>query len=278
MNQVAVTTGSSEADRLLAMVNGTQSAPPETIKIPFLGVNYRPVDKLGREVRAGRFRITDTDGEYVYMKNPKLRILAEYFQFRAQDETGSLLNKTILMPTPYDKNPRDMAGTLRCGRPDSKSLKLLSEEDQQAWRKKSTFTRILRGVLSGVGEDANEKKRELQNYPFQLHCKGLNYMPFDKQVTRGLPPSKSVATVWLDLSTRLDGAVWMVDFAVDHNTDAPVDENIIETVKVFGQMMEQENAAIEQSYVKAFTENKGMDDALEATADYMDEDPSLHIG
>ena len=275
MNQLAVTTGSAEADRLLAMASGN-NAPSEQMKIPFLAVQYRPMDKQQREVRAGRFRITDTDGEYVYMKNPKIRVLGEYFQYRETDEEGHLLNKSLLMPSMFD-TARDQKGGERCGRPDSKSMKRLTEDEQKAWRKKVPFVRVVRGVVTGEGEDADGNERTIDNYPFQLHLKGMNFMPLDNKVKKSLPKSKSLASLWLELSSTLEGAVWIINFKIDHDTDAPVDENIIETVKVFGMMMEQENAQIEELHDKSFLETRELDDAIDSTAEYVDPDPALEI-
>lgn len=275
MNQLAVSTGNQEADRLLAMASGG-SGGTDQIRVPFLGIQYRPVDKLKREVRAGRFRIPDTDGENVYLKSPKIRILGEYFQYRESDQEGKLLCKSILMPTPFAE-PRDQKGGIRCGRPDSKAMKLLEDDDAAAWRKKVPFVRIVRGVLSGKGEDADGNERVLENYPFQLHLKGLNFMPYENKVKKALPKSKNAATVWLDLSSRLDGSVWLIDFEVDHNTDAPVDESIIETVKVFGMMMEQENSQIESMHIEGIAQRNASDASIESTAEYLDPDPALEI-
>ena len=264
----------NELNAMLAVLQGAgpQASSDDTIKIPFLKVQYDP-DLPQR----GGFAINLGDTT-AYMKggNVKIRCLAQHYQYRETDpETYKIVNKSILMDDMRKREPIDMKGGVRCGRPDAKSLSQLDDDTQRMWRKKVKGYRILRGIASGTGEDANGNPVEIDNQPFQMYLTGMNFMPFSKQVESYLQGNrKNLHDVWVELNTRKDGKAFIIDFEVAKD-NAVMDTDTIETMRVYVDMAKQENDRVKSAYKKSFDEQSSMDVALDAMHDLDDLEADL---
>lgn len=269
MNQLAVV-DQAEVNSLIAQLNGSQEQ--EQIRVPFLKIQYEPEDKRERAVPRGSFLMSEQD-EPVYAKKVKIRVLAQHFQYRQTDpDTYKIVNKSILMNDMRRGEPRDMKGGLRCGKPTGKALAQMSDDEKKRFDGIKAF-RILRGIVSYTGETAGGEQVTVENAPFQMFLKGLNFMPFEK-ASGTLPRGKRIQDVWFDLSTHKDGKAFIVDFAVDYDTPAPLDMDTVETLKVFAAMYDQENSTIERRYREALQGSRSdaaYDEATEYLRDGMDD-------
>ena len=253
----------NEVNSILAALQGT-GGDDNIIKVPFLKVQYDTEDKQGRDVKRGSFTMSDMEIP-LYCDTVKIRVLAQHFQYRESDpQTYKIVNKTILMDDMRKREPRDRKGTLRCGRPDAKTLKQLSEEDQAMWRKKVVAFRIIRGLVTGAGKTAEGETIAFENKPFQMFLKGINFMPFEDQVIKALPGSKHMHDVWIDLTSKKDKKAFVVGFDIDHNAEAVMDTDTVETLKVFYDMARVENEQIEEGYKSSAFERQAMDAAQTA--------------
>lgn len=245
MNQVATIEQQQEINSLLTELGG--SAAADMIKVPFLKIQYEDEDKQGREVKRGTFLVTD-QGETVYATSVKLHVMAQYFQYRQSDpNTYKLVNKTILQEDFRKGEPIDMKGSIRCGRPTSKGLSALSDDEQKDWRRKVRATRILRGVVSYTGKTADGEEKTLENVPCQMYLKGMSYNSFDS-VINALPFGKKYQEVWVNITNKKEGKAYVPEFAIDFGKPAVLDEDAIETLKLFRDMARQENDFIKGRY------------------------------
>lgn len=264
MNQLAVV-DSAEVNSLLAQLNGTQEQ--DQIRVPFLKIQYEPEDKQDRAVPRGSFVLSEMD-EPVYAKSVKIRVLAQHFQYRQTDpETYKIVNKTILMSDMRRGEPRDMKGGLRCGKPTGKALSQMLDEDKKRYDDIKAF-RILRGIVTYTGETASGETVTVENAPFQMFLKGLNFMPFEK-ASATLPRGKRMQEVWFDLTTQKEGKAFIINFSVDYDTPAIIDMDTVDTMKVFVAMAEQENSLIERRYREALMGNSTDDSAYDEASDYL---------
>jgi len=253
----------NEVNSLLNALNGGGSSD-DVIKVPFLKVQYDNDDAQGRDVKRGSLTLSDME-EPIYADTLKIRVLAQHFQYRQSDpQTYKIVNKSILMDDMRKREPRDMKGTIRCGRPDGKTLKTLSEEEQGNWRATVKAFRIVRGIVSGQGKTADGDVVNLENQPFQMFLKGMNFMPFEDQVIKALPGSKQLHDVWADLTTSKSGKAFLINFAIDHKLEAVMDTDTVETLKVFFEMAKTENERIEEAHKNASWERQSMDAAQNA--------------
>jgi hypothetical protein len=259
----------SEVAMLLGALQGNTSE--DTIKVPFLKVQYEPEDKQGRDVKRGTFLLSDSENP-VYATTAKIRVLAQHFQYRESDpQTYKIVNKTVLMDDMRKREPRDMKGGMRCGRPDAKTLRQLSDEDQQMWRKRVQAFRILRGIVTMEGKNADGETVKVENQPFQMFLKGINFIPFEDSVIKALPHGKGMTDIWVDLSTTKKGKAFIIDFAADYNTPAVMDTDTVDTLRVFYDMAKQENQRIETGYKNAHLESEAFGSASDAINGYAED-------
>jgi hypothetical protein len=256
----------TEVAMLLGALQG--STTEDTIKVPFLKVQYEPEDKQGRDVKRGTFLLSDSE-DPIYAATAKIRILAQHFQYRESDpQTYKIVNKTVLMDDMRKREPRDMKGGMRCGRPDAKTLRQLSDEDQSMWRGRVKAFRILRGIVTMEGTNAEGKTVKVEDQPFQMFLKGSNFMPFEDSVVKALPYGKGMTDVWIDMTTTKKGKAFIIDFAVDHKTGAVMDTDTVDTLRVFYDMAKQENSRIETGYKNAHMETEAFGAAGDALEGY----------
>lgn len=270
MNQIA-TVDQAEVNALLAELGGGASNEQDTIKIPFLKIQYDPEDSQGRDVKRGTFFLSDQT-EPVYAQDVKLHVMAQYYQYRQSDpDTYKIVNKSILQEDLRKGEARDMLGTLRCGRPTTKQLKELDDDQQKMWRNKVKATRILRGVTSYIGKTADGEEKTVENAPFQLYLKGSSFLKFD-DVTKALPYGKRYQDLWVDLKTSKAGKAFITEFAIDFTSPAILTNEVVETMKLFVEMARQENSRIEESYRKHSMERQSDGAVYDAIADDLDSD------
>lgn len=263
-----------ELNAMLAVLQGAgpQASTDDTIKVPFLKVQYDPDAPL----RGGFFLQVGESPAYFKGGNVKIRCLAQHYQYRETDpDTYKIVNKSVLMDDMRKREPIDMKGGVRCGRPDAKALSQLDEELQRMWRKKVKGYRILRGVVTGTGEDANGNPVEVENQPFQMYLSGMNFMPFSNSIEKLLQNQrKNLHDVWVELDTRKDGKAFIIEFSVSKDP-AVMDTDTIETMRVFVDMAKQENDRVKAEHKKAFDEVSSMDVAMDAMNDLADLDADL---
>lgn len=261
MNQVAVV-DENEVKNILAELGGEEE---QQIKIDFLKICHDGEDKQGREIKRGLVSLSNQP-EPIWASEAKIHVLAQYFQYREQDETGKVVNKSVLMPDFRKGEPIDMKGTLRCGKPTRKALNQMSEDDRRMWASKVKTTRIIRGLISYSGETADGEKHTIENVPFQHYMKGMGYNDFEKIIDT-LPYGKKFHEFVLNLKTEKRGKYYYTTFAIDFNTPAVLSVDVAETAKVFQSMANQENTTIQRKYNEALTADDIEGEVYDAVAD-----------
>jgi len=268
MNQVAEI-DRAEANALIAELGG--GTQEETITVPFLKINYDQEDKQGRDVKRGTIYL-EGQSEAVYAPKVNIHVMAQYYQYRQSDpSTYKIVNKTVLMEDMRRGEPRDMLGGIRCGRPASKTMAELSQEDQDMWRKKVKATRILRGVCSYEGITADGDAKSVVNEPFQLYITGSSFLEFDK-VLNSLPYGKRYQDFWVEFSTEKKDKYFLSKFKTDFQKPADLTKDVVETMKLFVAMAKQENGRIEAGYRSASIEGTVESKAYDAISGDLDQD------
>jgi len=274
MSSEITTVDQTEANALLAQLGTVTS---DQIKVPFLNTQYKPDDKQGRDVNAhrGSFYLSNQSNP-VYAKQVKARFLCQHFQYRVTNsETFKTDNKTVLMEDIRKvAEPRDMKGGIRCGRPDPKVWRNLDADDKKNYSHIKAY-RILKGVVSYTGVTADGDEVTVENEPFQLWHKGMNYMGFDRDVTKNLNGGH-FHTMWIDLSNKKDGMAYVTNFNLDFKTPAPMTQEVVDTLRTFLDMVRQENDLILSSFDKAQNGDASeIDGAMDTVLEHMPEEADL---
>jgi len=261
MNQVAVV-NEAEIKNILSELSGEEE---QQIKIDFLKICHDGEDKQGREIKRGMVSLSNQP-EPIWTDTAKIHVLAQYFQYREQDESGKVLNKSILMPDFRKGEPIDMKGTLRCGKPTRKALNQMSEDDKRMWASKVKTTRIIRGLISYTGHTADGEEMQVSNVPFQHYMKGLAYNDFEK-IIDSLPYGKKFHEFIINVNTEKRGKYYYTVFSIDFATPAILSSEVAETAKVFQEMAKQENSTIQRKYNEAMVSSVEDGQIYDAVAD-----------
>jgi len=260
MNQVALA-NEAETRNILSELMGEEE---QKIKIDFLKINHDGEDKQGRDVKKGSLSLSN-QAEPVYAQEAKIHVLAQYFQYREQDEKGKVQNKTVLMTDFRKGEPIDMKGTLRCGKPTRKSLNQMTEDDQKFWSGKVKTTRIIRGVINYTGKTVDGNEVTVENVPFQHYMKGSGYNDFES-IVESMPYGKKFQDYIINVKTEKRGKYYYTTFSVDFGTPAAFTPELASTAKVFVDMARQENSVITSKYNEALMETTSDTQVYEAVA------------
>jgi hypothetical protein len=273
MSSELTTVDQTEVNALLKQLG---TVTDDQIKVAFLNTQYKPDDKQGRDVNKhrGSFYLSSQTNP-VYAKEVKARFLCQHFQYRVSNTEPpfNTMNKTVLMDDiRKTAEPIDMKGGIRCGRPDPKVWRNLDAEDRKNYSHIKAY-RILKGIVSYTGETADGEEVTVENEPFQLWHKGMNYMQFDRQVVDALKGSH-FHNMWTDLSNKKDGMAYITNFTLDFKTPAAMTQDVVDTLRTFLDMVKQENEMITSAWHK----NNSPDDlggALDAVATILPDDAGL---
>jgi len=256
---------------LLQQVGGGQA--PDRVKIPFLKAHYDDhTFTNGDDVKKG-WLILMVDGQNIYASTMKLRVLAQHYQWRLGEKVApyAVINKSILMDD-MRAEPRDMLGTMRCGRPNKNIWDEMSPDDRAPYRD-IKCVRILRGIASFTGKDSKGEDITISNAPFQLFNNGMNFMGFESAIKQAKSSGKAHHEFWFDVTTKKEGKAWILEYKIDHATQTAWGSKEFETLEIFAEMAKVENSIVEKGYDASRQSKSGAVDGIyEALADDLDAD------
>ena len=250
---------------------GSSTSAGTVERLPQLKINPKKKDKQNRRVSEGHFFVQgiESQNELVYAESINLRVLSQLFQWIYYDpEQNKVANKTILIPN-FGHEPRDMKGTLRCGKPTSKDLRELPKAAQAKYSDIRCF-RQLRGLVSYSGITADKEKVTLENVPCILLLKGSNFNPFNDDVEKTMPKGKQFYdyNIKVTAEERENGSVtyYVMRFNPEYAAPLTLDEPVINTMMHFAKMVTDENKKIESAYNKSLGVSKGIQKAVDNLA------------
>ena len=250
---------------------GVSSSVEAADRLPQLKVNPKKKDKQGRRIQEGHFFVQgiENQSELVYAESINLRVLSQLFQWILYDpEQNKVANKTLLIPN-FLHEPRDMKGTLRCGKPTSKDLRELPKATQAKYSDIRCF-RQLRGLVSYSGITADKEKVTLENVPCILLLKGSNFSPFYDDVEKTMPQGKQFYdyNIKVTAEERENGSVtyYVMRFNPEYSAPLTLDTPVIDTMMHFAKMVTNENNKIEAAYNKSLGATSSVQKAVDNLA------------
>lgn len=250
-----------------------------------LRVNRAVEDKDGRELPRGHFFLTGED-ETAYAASVTFRPLSHHFQYMQYDAATKKYVCWSRQISSFQEEARDIRGTLRCGRPDSKALAQLSREEKQKYKDIKNI-RLVRGVVSFVGKTLDGKEVVYENVPCLLRLTGQNnfqssdkgvYAPFDAQVRDRVPRGYELWNFDLTLTSKKnrsdDGeTIWYtIEYNLDPKDPKPVTQEVYDSIVHIAGMIRNENATVDKQYAAALMGDRDYDDAIEALGASLDDD------
>ena len=265
MNDVAVQNDAADLE-LQRMIGGANTTNAELL--PRVKYCLDRKDKQGRNLGDFFMHLYIEDQEDpVYAESINIRVLDQRFQWREYDpEKEETKNKTILVSRLQDE-ARDQLGSVRCGKPVSKVLRDMPE-DEQAKFKNIRCQRQLRCLVTYTGKTAGGEEVSIENKPIMFVLQGANFMGFEDEVEKKKPRSKKLYeyNVAVTYEEKKNGTVYypIYHFEPDLANPVALDDDTIETMRVMAQQISQENESVERSYQNALRKRNLTDEAADA--------------
>lgn len=239
-----------------AMLRDLGLADDKPKYLPQLKINYEDENEADVALTKGLFYVGGTDDEPVYASEVNFRPLSMQFQYMDYDKKAKKLRNRTISVGRLMEEPRDMLGTIRCGKPTSKVLKTLPTDEQEKYESIKCY-RHVRGIVSYTGKTATGETKTIENLPVLLSLKGSNFSPFEDSVVKALPRGRKLYEYWIHLSnTKVKGKTtyWVIDYKPDFSTAVDLDTATFETMRVFKSLIDSENAYIEGKYLASFND------------------------
>lgn len=179
VNEVATYNGMTEA-QLLAAMGVAPEIQNTGNRFPLLKVNYEDEDAEGNSLRKGMFAYPTEEG-VAYAKSVKLRVYADYLQYLDYDpDQNAVVNKTIIH-RPGDE-PIDERGGIRCGKPSSKALREMTDDQKKIYKNITCFRYLFGKVTMIDAKTADGTSVEVEDFPCLFRIKGASFLTFSDQV------------------------------------------------------------------------------------------------
>jgi hypothetical protein len=217
----------------LAILTGTAST--ESTHLASLGINYQKEDG-GVKLPRGVWRLDNGD-EVVFGTILTTKIMGADFQVREYDsDDNKYVGETILYRNGYDLNIEDDQGGYRCGKVTYKVAQELPKVEKAAQKAKK-FYRVLLGVATLKGKNAEGKKAIAENVPFIMRLRGNSLDPINEY----LESFKKVGNVhdYVTNWTIKEGEGGNVDYWIaipEMGKESPIMENPTEYETLKGLM------------------------------------------
>lgn len=223
VEEKAITNFDELSHEELAKLAGV-SKPKGDYGLPKLRINRDFDDEAGNQLQPGTWAVYDPKLETtVYGKSVIFRPFMFKIQYRQYDPkggesgNGAWVNQTILFGD-WSDEPFDELGTLRCGKPQGRVFKTLSDDEKARYDDINCY-RIVFGLATIKGQTADGTKATAEEVPCVWYARGSNWTPasdlcdtFKKgnrlpwlyEVTMTLKREKNGATTYYVAQTEVD--------------------------------------------------------------------------
>lgn len=269
----------------LAAEMGAATSGSSGARLPRLTTNRRIKDDDGNRLELGHFYLTGQD-KTAYAASVKFRPLSHHFQYTQYNADEKKMENYTVQVSNWQEELRDIKGTIRCGRPDSKILNKMTAEQKKKY-KDIKNVRLIRGLVSFVGKTASGEEVVYENQPCLVKLSGQNnfqstdkgvYARFDKQVRDRIPRGYEMWHFELDVTSEEhfsdDGSVFWHTFewSLDPKNPIPLDQKTYDSIVYIAEMVRDENAEVDAKYFEAIKEQADIQGALDALGDDLEND------
>lgn len=249
-NEVATYNGMTPQQLMEAMGVQVNNQQQTGNRMPLLKINYSEEDDSGNELKKGYFELRTEDGP-VYAKDATIRVFADYMQYLDYDpDQNAVVNKTIIHR--IGDEPIDELGGIRCGKPTSKDLRELPEEDRLKYKDVTCF-RYLYATVTMDAETATGDKVEVKDAPCLFRLKGASFLAFSEQVIEPCRAQKlqfNQVTSTLTTKRQKKGSVtyFVIEFSPDFSNIMEISTDDLHFMTKILDTVNAENKQIMQKY------------------------------
>ena len=237
--------------------------------IPRLAINRSPEDDDGNQLPVGHYYTYDsTSGQNVYSKPVTLRPFISAMQYMHYDAVqGEYINRSIIFKS-WREEAIDILGGTKCGKIPFKERASLTPEKLEEQRTIRCY-KLVYGLLSfDKGVNSQGESVTISNLPVLYRVTGTAFSP----VTSALDQLKKRKKLMFNCTFSLDskrqkkgGNVFYIpEIGVNADANLQLSDDDVETLKVFQESIDTENAEVVDLYNSAKTKKPNGSDGVDA--------------
>ena len=237
--------------------------------IPRLAINRTPEDDDGNQLPVGHFYTYDSNiGQNVFGKPVTLRPFISAMQYMHYDaDKGEYINRSIIFKS-WKEEAIDILGGTRCGKIPFKERSSLTPEQLEQQRTIRCY-KLVYGLLSFKdGKTAQGNTHSLENLPVLYRVTGTAFSPVSAALDQLKKRKKLMFNCTFSLDTKRQkkgGNVFYIpEIGVNADVNLQLSDIDMETLKVFQESIDTENAEVVDAYNIAKTKKANGSDKVDA--------------
>ncbi len=237
--------------------------------IPRLAINRTPEDDDGNQLPVGHYYTYDSKvGQNVFGKPATLRPFVSAMQYMHYDaEKGEYINRSIIFKS-WKEEAIDILGGTKCGKIPFKERSTLTPEQLEQQRTIRCY-KLVYGLLSFKdGKTAQGEPHVVENLPVLYRVTGTAFSPVTSALDQLKKRKKLMFNCTFSLDTKRQkkgGNVFYVpEIAVNADANLQLSDTDMETLKVFQESIDIENAEVVSLYNTAKTKQPNASDKIDA--------------
>ena len=257
------------SDEQIMQAIGQDDGSSMGTNIPRLAINRTPEDDDGNQLPVGHFYTYDSAvGQNVYAKPATLRPFISAMQYMHYDaDKGEYINRSIIFKSWKDE-AIDILGGTKCGKIPFKERANLTPEQLEQQRTIRCY-KLVYGLLSFKdGKTAQGNAHSVENLPVLYRVTGTAFSPVSAALDQLKKRKKLMFNCTFSLETKRQkkgGNVFYVpEIGVNADTNLQLSDMDMETLKVFQESIDTENAEVVDAYNSAKTKKANGSDKIDA--------------
>ena len=237
--------------------------------IPRLAINRTPEDDDGNQLPVGHYYTYDSKvGQNVFGKPATLRPFVSAMQYMHYDaEKGEYINRSIIFKS-WKEEAIDILGGTKCGKIPFKERSSLTPEQLEQQRTIRCY-KLVYGLLSFKdGKTAQGEPHVVENLPVLYRVTGTAFSPVTSALDQLKKRKKLMFNCTFSLETKRQkkgGNVFYVpEIGVNADANLQLSDADMETLKVFQESIDTENAEVVDAYNTAKTKKANGSDKIDA--------------
>jgi|TARA_Y100000590_G_scaffold238725_1_gene268555 hypothetical protein len=237
--------------------------------IPRLAINRTPEDDDGNQLPVGHFYTYDSSiGQNVFGKPVTLRPFISAMQYMHYDaEKGEYINRSIIFKS-WKEEAIDILGGTKCGKIPFKERSTLTPEQLEQQRTIRCYKLVYGLLYFKDGKTAQGNEHSIKNLPVLYRVTGTAFSPVSAALDQLKKRKKLMFNCTFSLDTKRQkkgGNVFYVpEITVNADANLQLSDTDMETLKVFQESIDTENAEVVDAYNSAKTKKANGSDKIDA--------------
>lgn len=239
-------------EELLALSGQSDDSTPKQ-GLSRLNINYETETDDGQALKKGAWKIYH-NGEFVYADTVDFRPLVRTYEWSTWDaEEGKFASRSVQAPSLNHQFP-DTDGSNKCGRlTKSEEESLGSDHPLVLASRAATCNQVFYGILDMEGKNASGQPVKISGYPVMSYFKRSGFRPAREAIERLNAAKKVMNETVFSLSTerKKQGSVTYFVPVFEEKGQVKMDNEVIDTMKMFFETIKASNNAILEKYREA---------------------------